>query len=171
LLWSPIVTIIPLGSHARLGGRIHPIEATHTPVRVGKNAEGPSRPAERKHIMLASTFGDIVWFIIICYFFLAYLVVFFLIIGDLFRDEDTSGLVKGLWVLALLMFPIVSLLAYMILRGGSVAARAKASMNSRQGAGSTGQSPTAELANAKTMLDAGTIDQVEFTMLKSKILA
>jgi hypothetical protein len=120
--------------------------------------------------MLASSFGDIVWFIIICYFFLAYLVVFFLVIGDLFRDEDASGLAKGVWVLALLMFPIVSLLLYMILRGGSVATRAKASFRSREPLGGAGASPTTELANAKTMLDAGTIDQVEFTMLKSKIL-
>jgi hypothetical protein len=66
----------------------------------------------------------------------------------------------------------VSLLLYMILRGGSVAARAKASIHSRGGSlGEGGLSPTAELANAKTMLDEGTIDQVEFTMLKSKILA
>ncbi len=122
--------------------------------------------------MIASNFTDIIWFIIVAYFFLAYLVVLFLVVGDLFRDPDTSGLAKGLWVAALLWLPVVSMVLYLILRGGSVAARAKASMHSRDTlGGNTGQSPTTELAAAKTMLDAGTIDQVEFAMLKSKILA
>ena len=41
------------------------------------------------------SFWDIVWFIIITYAFVAYLVVLFHIIGDIFRDPDLSGVLKA----------------------------------------------------------------------------
>ena len=42
------------------------------------------------------SFWDIVWFIIITYAFVAYLVILFHIIGDIFRDPDLSGVLKAL---------------------------------------------------------------------------
>ena len=37
------------------------------------------------------SFWDIVWFIVISFAFVAYLMVMFSIITDLFRDKETSG--------------------------------------------------------------------------------
>ena len=37
------------------------------------------------------SFMDIVWFILISFAFVAYLMVMFSIIGDIFRDKETSG--------------------------------------------------------------------------------
>ena len=43
------------------------------------------------------SFRDIIWFIFITYVFIAYLVVLFRVIEDIFRDPDSSGLTKALW--------------------------------------------------------------------------
>ena len=41
------------------------------------------------------SFWDIVWFIVISFAFIAYLMVMFAIITDLFRDKATSGHREG----------------------------------------------------------------------------
>ena len=42
------------------------------------------------------SFWDIVWFIFITWVFVAYLMVMFRIIWDIFRNEESSGVVKAL---------------------------------------------------------------------------
>ena len=54
------------------------------------------------------SFGDIVWFIFISFAFVAYLMVLFTILGDLFRDRGTSGWVKAVWIIALIVFPFLT---------------------------------------------------------------
>ena len=41
------------------------------------------------------SFWDIVWFIFIFFAFMAYLMVIFIVIGDLFRDDSVSGWDEG----------------------------------------------------------------------------
>jgi len=69
------------------------------------------------------SFWDIVWFIFISFVFIAYLMILFSILGDLFRDKDTSGFVKALWVIALLVVPFLTALIYLIVRGHGMADR------------------------------------------------
>ena len=63
------------------------------------------------------SFWDIVWFIFISFAFVAYLMVMFSILSDLFRDRDTSGIVKAVWVVALIFLPFLTSLLYLIIRG------------------------------------------------------
>ena len=123
------------------------------------------------------SFWDIVWFIIISFVFVAYLMVMFAIIGDLFRDRGTSGVVKALWCLALIFFPFVTALVYVIARGGGMAERsmqAAAAQRQQQDAyirdvaGSS--TPTDEIARARSLLDSGAISQSEYDALKAKAL-
>src|SRR3954452_10495051 len=69
------------------------------------------------------SFWDIVWFIFISFAFFAYLMVLFSIVSDLFRDGDVSGVVKAIWVVALIFLPFLSALVYLITRGRGMAAR------------------------------------------------
>ncbi|WP_201025165.1 PLDc N-terminal domain-containing protein, partial [Desulfitobacterium hafniense] len=69
------------------------------------------------------SFWDVVWFIIISFAFVAYLMVLFSILGDLFRDRGTSGWVKAIWVVALIFFPFLAALIYLIAKGGGMAER------------------------------------------------
>ena len=69
------------------------------------------------------SFWDIVWFIFISFAFVAYLMVMFSILVDLFRDREESGVMKAVWVVALIVFPLLTALVYLITRGGGMAER------------------------------------------------
>jgi Phospholipase_D-nuclease N-terminal len=123
-------------------------------------------------------FWDIVWFILISFAFMAYLMVMFSIITDLFRDPDASGIVKAVWIIALIFAPFVTAIVYLIVRGKSMGERQAREVQQvreqqdtyiRQVASSA--SPADQIAQAKAMLDANTISPAEYERLKEKALA
>jgi len=71
--------------------------------------------------MLTTSFGHgdvLIWFIEI-FFFVVWFWLLMSIVSDLFRDEEASGVTKALWVVLVLFFPVLGVLAYLILRGGA----------------------------------------------------
>jgi Phospholipase_D-nuclease N-terminal len=123
------------------------------------------------------SFWDVVWFIFISFAFFAYLMVMFSILSDLFRDRETSGIAKAVWVVALIFLPFLTSLVYLIVRGRGMAERgarsaelAKQQQDAyiRQVAGRT--TPADQIAQARAMLDAGAISQSEYDTLKEKAL-
>lgn len=124
------------------------------------------------------SFWDVVWFIFISFLFFAYLMVIFYIITDLFRDRETSGFVKAVWIVALLFIPLLTSLIYLVARGHGMAERSAkhaAEMRQMQDAyirevAESKSSPADQIAQAKAMLDAGVISQPEYDRLKEKAL-
>jgi hypothetical protein len=122
-----------------------------------------------------SFFGEFFWFLLWSFYFLAYLFVVIVIITDLFRDHKLNGWLKALWLIALVFLPFLTALVYIIARGKGMAARSQAARGPmiseaddyRPAASS---SPADDIAQAKALLDAGTISQGEFEALKSKAL-
>ena len=123
------------------------------------------------------SFWDVVWFIVITFAFVAYLMVMFAIITDLFRDRTVSGWAKAVWIVALIFVPLLTSLVYLIARGGGMAERAARHGEAvrqqqdayiRDVAGKA--SPVDQIAQARAMLDAGVISQAEFDSLKAKAL-
>jgi hypothetical protein len=128
------------------------------------------------------SFGDIVWFILISFAFVAYLMVLFSILGDLFRDRETSGWVKAVWIIALIVVPFLSAFIYVIARGQGMAQRKAAEMAElqkqtdayiRDVASQSGPAatPADQIAQAQQMLAKGVISQPEYDRLKAKALA
>ena len=123
------------------------------------------------------SFWDFIWFLFWTYVFIAYLMVMFQIIMDIFRDHDLGGGAKALWFIGLLFFPIVVALIYLIVRGKQMGQRQM--QRARRAQGETeqyiqtvaGRSPADEISSAKKLLDAGTITQAEFDSIKVKALA
>jgi len=124
-----------------------------------------------------SNFWDMVWLIFSTFLFIAYLLVLFHIVVDVFRDGELGGLAKVLWIIGLIFVPMLTAIIYILARGDGMAARAQASaQRARSEAdayikGVAGRSPAADIAEAKALLDAGTITQDEFARLKSKALS
>lgn len=123
------------------------------------------------------SFWDVVWFIFISFAFVAYLMVMFSIISDLFRDREASGFVKAVWIVALIFLPLITALVYLVARGRGMAERSAQSAAEmkqaqdayiREVAGK--MSPTDQIAQAKAMLDAGVISEPEYVRLKEKAL-
>src|SRR3954454_5406337 len=110
------------------------------------------------------SFWDIIWFIVISFAFIAYLMVLFSILGDLFRDRETSGFAKAVWVIALIVFPFLSAFIYVVARGRSMAERsaqeavvAKQQTDAYIREVSGAASPADQIAKAQSMLESGTI--------------
>jgi ABC-type multidrug transport system fused ATPase/permease subunit len=127
------------------------------------------------------SFIDIFWSMLWFYFLFIWIVILFHVLSDLFRDHSLSGVTKTLWVLFLVFLPFVAVLVYMFSRGQGMAERSAAHQQRAQQefagyvrdvAGNGVAAPPAEqIARAKELLDAGTIDQSEFDRLKAKALA
>lgn len=124
------------------------------------------------------SFWDVVWFIVIAFAFTAYLVVMFSIITDLFRDRETSGLAKAVWIVALIFVPFLTAVIYLIARGPGMAERQLRSaedirleQESYIRGVANGGTPADQIARAKAMVDAGTITQGEYERIKEKALS
>jgi phospholipase D-like protein len=121
---------------------------------------------------------DFLWHFLIIFAWIAYLIVLFQILLDLFwRDHKTSGWVKAVWVIFLFVFPWLTALIYLIARGKGMAQRAQAAAAEarkqtdayiREAAG---RSPAQEIAHAKELLESGTVTAAEFDSLKAKALS
>ena len=124
-----------------------------------------------------SNFWDIVWLILSTFVFVAYLLVLFQIVVDLFRDHELGGGVKALWIIGLIFLPVMTALVYIVARGRGMAERQRAAVQRAKTETDAyirdvaGKSPADQIATAKTLLDAGTITQDEFARLKAKALA
>ena len=122
-------------------------------------------------------FWNVLWLIVVSFAFIAYLMLLWTILTDLFSDHKTSGLGKAVWVVFLFFIPLLTSLVYLVVRGPSMTERAQARFASVKAAQDTyirevaGQSPTAQIADAKALLEAGAINESEFEVLKAKALA
>jgi uncharacterized membrane protein len=124
------------------------------------------------------SFWSFLWSTIVIFAFIAYLIILFQILTDLFwRDHQTKGIVKAVWVVFLIVFPYLTAIVYLIARGEGMALRAReAAAAAKQQTDdyikqAAGRSPAQEIAHARELLDAGTINQAEFDALKVKALS
>ena len=121
--------------------------------------------------------GEILWTTLVIFFMIMYFMILFSILGDLFRDHEESGWAKAVWVIFLIIFPFLTALIYLIVRGNGMAKRnMKAQADAQkqfneyvQSVASSG-SPADQIAQAKGLLDSGAIDQAEYDRLKAKAL-
>jgi hypothetical protein len=123
------------------------------------------------------SFWDIIWFIIVSFAFVAYLMVMFSIIGDLFRDDSASGVAKAIWIVCLIFLPFLTSIVYLIARGGGMAERSARTQQANTDAAAAyvrqlaaPPSPADEIAKAKALLDSGAISAQEFGALKARVL-
>ena len=88
--------------------------------------------------------------------------VLFSVIDDIFRNRQTSGVTKALWILLLIVLPIITVIVYLIVDGGAMAERSAARSLEAQAqqdsyiknvAGTN--SPADQVAKAKALLDSG----------------
>lgn len=123
-----------------------------------------------------SNFWDFMWLIVSTFVLIAYLFVVFHIVFDLFRDDQLGGGFKALWIIGLVFLPFLTALAYVLFRGQGMAERQRAAMSRARSQTESyirevaGKSPAEQIADAKALLDAGTITHDEFGRLKAKAI-
>lgn len=104
-------------------------------------------------------FWHFFWILIWSFFFVAYLMVLFNIIGDLFRDHAESGWAKAVWIFFLIVVPFLTALIYLIARGNGMAERQMKAVAEAQSAAnqyirevSSSGSAADHIASAKALL-------------------
>jgi hypothetical protein len=123
-----------------------------------------------------SDFTNVLWALITTFLFVGYIIVMFQIVVDLFRRSDLGGWSKAFWILGLLFIPILTALIYVIAHGKGMAERQREA--TQKAVADTeayvrrvaGASSSDEIAKAKALFDAGTINQDEFVALKQRAL-
>lgn len=124
-----------------------------------------------------SNFWDRIQLLLSTFVLIVYLLILFQIIGDLFRDSELGGGYKVLWIIGLIVLPGLTAIIYIIARGRGMAERQRASLARAKSDADAyirqvaGKSPAEQIADAKALLDAGTINQQEFERLKAKALS
>ena len=122
-------------------------------------------------------FTDFLWTFLFAFLLIAYIMIFFSIITDLFRDHTIGGGAKALWVIFLIAAPFIAALIYLIARGNGMAQRQQAAVAAAKKETDdyikqVARTSTAdELAKAQALKDSGAITAAEFATLKKNILA
>jgi Short C-terminal domain len=123
---------------------------------------------------LLGMFWTFLWF----FLWIAWIVILFRVIADIFRSRDLGGWSKALWTIFVVLLPFLGVLVYLIVRGHAMTERdyqdvraQQEAFNSyvRDAAGSGGSAD--ELTKLADLRDRGVINQAEFEQQKAKILA
>jgi hypothetical protein len=114
-------------------------------------------------------------------FFFLWVIWFWLLIkvfADIFRRDDIGGGAKTLWIIFVIILPYLGVFIYLITQSSHIAQRDQSQAQSQKAqfddyvrsvSGSSGGA-AGEIAQAKQLLDAGTITQGEYDALKAKAL-
>ncbi|MGV1003498.1 MAG: PLDc N-terminal domain-containing protein [Candidatus Nanopelagicales bacterium] len=114
----------------------------------------------------------IFWFAL----FMIWIMILFQIIGDLMRDRQTSGWLKAVWIVLLVLVPFLTALVYLIVNGRKMSERQREALETAKAAQDTyirqvaAASPAEQIAQAKQLLDRGVITEPEYLKLKAQAL-
>ncbi|MFW2333742.1 SHOCT domain-containing protein [Ilumatobacter sp.] len=119
------------------------------------------------------------WTMLMIFLWVAWLMLLFHIIFDIFRSDDRGGWGKAGWMLLVLVVPLLGVLIYLIARGDSMTKRQIESAQAQQAqfddyvrSVSSSSSGTAdEIAKLGELKASGVITDEEFAAQKAKLLA
>jgi hypothetical protein len=122
-------------------------------------------------------FMDILWTMFIFFAWIIWIFTLVQVLADVFRNPDMSGWGKAAWTVVTIVMPFLGVLLYLIVHGKDMAERrmgageaALARGHERYQAAGAGNGATAQISEAKRLLDSGAIDEAEFARLKSQVL-
>lgn len=111
--------------------------------------------------------------------FVLWIWLVFAIFADLFRDHETNGWVKAIWVIFIIFLPVIGALTYLIARGRKMGERAQreaavqdqATREYIRSVANDGGGTADELNKLAALRDRGVISQEEFEQQKTRILS
>jgi hypothetical protein len=124
-------------------------------------------------------FLDVFWSILVFFVWVAWFLLLFRVIGDIFIRRDIGGGTKVLWIIFVIVLPFLGVFVYLVANNDGMTQRtierAQAQQQQmddyvRTTAGGAGGA-AAEIDKAKQLLDSGAITQAEFEAIKQKALA
>jgi hypothetical protein len=122
--------------------------------------------------------GQVLWSILWFSLFFMWIWLVISIFSDIIRAHDMSGIMKAVWLIAIIVLPYLGAFLYLIVNGGDMNRRNGEAMQAqddaaqayiRQAAGSGG-STSDELAKLAELHGNGTLDDAEYAAAKAKVL-
>jgi ABC-type multidrug transport system fused ATPase/permease subunit len=122
---------------------------------------------------------NVFWTIFEVFLWVIWIWILIWIFIDIFRSRDLSGWAKALWFLFVLFIPLIGVLVYLIVRGGSMHERAVQDAQRQdkefrqyvqQAAASAPASTADQLSKLADLRDRGVISAEEFEREKAKVL-
>ena len=123
------------------------------------------------------SFGELLLIALEIFFFVVWIWILITILSDLFRDHETSGWAKAVWVLFLVFIPFLTALVYLIVRGSgmrdrTIKAQADAKKHFDEYVRTQAESsPADELHKLNDLKEKGALSTEEFEAAKAKLLA
>jgi len=124
-------------------------------------------------------FLDVFWTMLVFFVWVAWFMLLFRIIGDIFRRRDLGGGGKVLWLIFVIVLPFLGVFVYLIANNAEMTQRdiERAQAQQQQmddyirSTATSGGGAAAEIDKAKQLLDSGAITQAEYDAIKAKALA
>jgi uncharacterized membrane protein len=111
--------------------------------------------------------GDVLWSMVVFFFWFMAIWIFIGVFGDIFRRNDLSGGAKAGWILLIVVLPFIGVLIYMIARPPMTAQDREDMQRMQQGGG---LSTADEIAKLAALRDSGQITADEYESLKRKAM-
>ena len=135
-----------------------------------------SKPQEAPLVLADYTFLDVFWSMLVFFVWVAWFMLLFRIVGDIFRRRDIGGGAKALWLIFVLFLPFLGVFVYLIANNDEMTQRDMERAQAAQSqfddyVRSTAGGAASEIDKAKQLLDSGAISESEFAAIKAKALA
>ncbi|HSM68006.1 MAG TPA: SHOCT domain-containing protein [Ilumatobacteraceae bacterium] len=118
------------------------------------------------------------WTFMFWFLWIAWILLLFRVILDIFRSRDLGGVGKAFWALFVIVLPWLGVLVYLVARGGKMVERDVEEAVAREDAlqayirRTAGSASTAdELSKLSALQAQGVITDTEFEQQKAKLLA
>jgi hypothetical protein len=117
------------------------------------------------------SFGNVLWTMLVFFFWFMAIWIFITVFADIFRRRDLSGWAKGGWILLIFIVPFLGALIYLIARP-KMTEQDKEDMERMQAAEMrvSGYSPADEVAKLSKLRDEGKITAEEYEEMKKRAM-
>ena len=122
-------------------------------------------------MVATGTLGDILWAMLVFFFWFMAIWIFITVFADIFRRNDLSGGAKAGWIILIFILPFIGALIYLIARP-KMTAQDKEMIEQAEEAQRRveGYSSADEIAKLAKLRDEGTITAEEYEDLKKKAM-
>jgi len=122
-------------------------------------------------VIAAYSFGEVLWTMLIFFFWMMAIWVFISLFADIFRRNDISGFAKAGWIFLLFVLPFLGALIYIIARP-KMTEQDKERIEKMQAAERrvAGYSAADEIEKLTKLRDSGAITAEEFEEMKRQAL-
>ena len=123
-------------------------------------------------------FLDVLWTMLVFFIWIAWFMILFRVLIDIFRRHDIGGASKVLWIVLVILVPFLGVFVYIITQSHHMAERdmkqaqaAQTQFDDYVKTVATSGGAAGEIEKANALLTSGAITQAEFDELKRKALA